>query len=218
MKIQSLFVITAIALLQLPAFATTAVIDPGNLGELQPVAGSCSSTTCPSGNTVNEFALCAVYAECTLSSKTCYTSGGKTYYKQDCVSCPAGYTMTNISTSCSNITCRNCECICSNCEPQYNVTNGTGYLKDINRYCSCSTGVATCKSSTTYKCAAGYYGTTSNGTSGCTKCPSGPNGETTTSAVNNNSTIAKCYIPSGTTGSDGTGSFKYSPACYQSDW
>ncbi len=137
---------------------------------------------------------------------------------------------TTCSSACTDSTCKGTTNSAAN--SNHIITRTTKNIKYTSFYdpcqgqavppsdpnsCNC-TQDCTCETTTSYACAAGYYGSPTSTSSGCTKCPSGPNGETTTSAVNNNSTIAKCYIPSGTTGSDGTGSFKYSPACYQSDW
>lgn len=70
--------------------------------------------------------------------------------------------------------------------------------------CICSTGVAT------YFCAPGYYGKSNAiGTGGCTRCPDGH-----TSAGGNGTTITSCYIPSGTSFSDDTGSGTYTNDCY----
>ena len=97
---------------------------------------------------------------------------------------------------------------------------------------SCST------TSTTYKCASGYYGTATSETSGCTKCPTnatcaGGNGSTFScnrgtyksgsgcascpspgTSPSGSTSISSCYIPLGTTGSDGSGTYKYTANCY----
>lgn len=63
-----------------------------------------------------------------------------------------------------------------------------------------------CQQSTQYRCAAGYYGSSSNGTSGCTQCPTWT-GVYTTSAKTTlargtssagATTITGCYIVAGT--------------------
>ncbi|MCM1294380.1 MAG: hypothetical protein NC311_02360 [Muribaculaceae bacterium] len=106
--------------------------------------------------------------------------------------------------------------------------------------CTCSPG------SVTYKCASGYYGTATSARAGCTVCPSnatcgGGNGSTfscnagyykngtactkcSTATGHNSATsaagvtaITGCYIPSGTTFSDSTGSGKYTSNCYYSN-
>jgi len=75
------------------------------------------------------------------------------------------------------------QCNSSNC----NINSGwydyaVGY--QVYRQYSCNSGA--CSSvATKYRCATNYYGTTSNGTSGCTACPSGkfcPAGSTSASA------------------------------------
>lgn len=66
-----------------------------------------------------------------------------------------------------------------------------------------------------YRCAAGYYGN-AKGTSvynltGCNQCPSG--GTSAAGAT----VITGCYLPSGTTGSDSTGTYTYTSNCYYSN-
>ncbi len=67
---------------------------------------------------------------------------------------------------------------------------------------------ATCNGTTSVVCAKGYYGT-----SGCTKCPSYGGAPGTTKSAGSTS-VTKCYIPSGTTFSDPTGSGKFTADCY----
>lgn len=59
-----------------------------------------------------------------------------------------------------------------------------------------------------YGCAPGYYGVTSNGTTGCTRCP-----QSGQSAVNS-AAITSCYLPSGGSFSDSNGSGTYTGNCY----
>ncbi|HBP26549.1 MAG TPA: hypothetical protein DD611_00975 [Alphaproteobacteria bacterium] len=63
--------------------------------------------------------------------------------------------------------------------------------------------VATDKSYTA--CKPGYY--LNNGV--CSACP-----ESGTSADRNKTGITECYLPSGTTGNDATGSFEYTNDCH----
>lgn len=63
-----------------------------------------------------------------------------------------------------------------------------------------------------YRCAAGYYGSSTNGTSGCTRCPSS-GGIYGVSAAGSTS-IASCYIPSGKSMSDSVGAYTYTANCY----
>lgn len=93
----------------------------------------------------------------------------------------------------------------------YNVwtATGTGYEQQIET----TTENETCTSSNiTYRCAAGYYGTTTNGTSGCTKCPT-PG----TSTAGTNTSMTQCYIPAGTEMSDSSGTYIYTKNCYYSN-
>ena len=71
-----------------------------------------------------------------------------------------------------------------------------------NAYAACVAGAKTYTS-----CNAGYY--LSGGL--CLTCPSGG-----TSAAGATS-ITSCYLPSGTTGSDSTGSYTYTSNCYYSN-
>lgn len=120
-----------------------------------------------------------------------------------CSECDAGYKLTS-----SGLCSENCTG-CTNCKSDANWSaSGTGYQKKITRTCECNT----CKATTIYRCAAGYYGSSSNGTSGCARCPSS-GGVSGTSAVGS-TTITLCYIPSGTTGSDSSGSYTYAGNCY----
>lgn len=110
----------------------------------------------------------------------------------------------------------------------------------------CNCGVDPNNSMNTLACASGYYGSASlnymAGTyQGCTKCPSnatcaGGNGSTFVCNANyyknggrfcsacpssgrssrGSTSITSCYLPSGTTGSDSTGSYTYTSNCYYS--
>lgn len=76
----------------------------------------------------------------------------------------------------------------------------------VNAYGACE---ATTKSYTS--CNSGYYLMTniSGGIGDCLACPS-PGSE----SDGGTSGISGCYVPSGTTGSDSTGSYTYSGNCY----
>lgn len=72
--------------------------------------------------------------------------------------------------------------------------------------------VATDKSYTA--CKSGYYLTEvididSQKSGMCLSCP-----ESGTSADKNSGSITSCYLPSGTTGSDATGTYEYTNDCY----
>lgn len=93
----------------------------------------------------------------------------------------------------------------------YNVwtANGTGYEQQIETTTENETCISVNK---TYRCAAGYYGTTTNGTSGCTKCPT-PG----TSNTGTNTSMTQCYIPADTEMSDSSGTYIYTKNCYYSN-
>ena len=76
----------------------------------------------------------------------------------------------------------------------------------VNAYGACE---ATTKDYTS--CNSGYYLMTdyASGTSSCWSCPSPGS-----ASDGGTSGISGCYIPSGTTGSDGSGSYTYSGNCY----
>ena len=103
-------------------------------------------------------------------------------------------------------------CDTSTCKSDTTWTNGnTGYQKRTERRCSGTN----CIETIAYQCAPGYYGSSTNGTSGCTKCPT-EGGFTGTSPAGTE-TRKGCYIGSGLTGSDTTGSFKYTGNSYYCD-
>lgn len=134
-----------------------------------------------------------------------------------CNRCDTGYELVQLTTSvpnCSNKisfkACRKaCDGTCIDCTTTAWTTGNTGYQK--RTYASCNTSTCVCTKTTQYQCAAGYYGTSNNGTSGCTRCPSSGSSAAGTTA------ITSCYLPSGTTGSDSTGSYTYTANCYYSN-
>ena len=160
----------------------------------------------------------------TLDTAKCYRGKGSTRWFRvyKCFYCPDGY--TEIYTN-DNFTCDAnqkfylaCECICT---PECTATGWTdittGYQQKINNYCSCSSGVAKCNPTTIYRCAAGYYGKSTDGKTGCTKCPTLTRKDGTenpgTSSVGATS-ITNCYQPQGTEFEDNVGVYKFTGACF----
>ena len=74
--------------------------------------------------------------------------------------------------------------------------------------CGAANAACTATTKTYTSCKPGYY--LSGGT--CQSCPSGG-----TSADKNTGGVTACYLPSGTTGSDSTGSYTYTANCYYSN-
>ena len=74
--------------------------------------------------------------------------------------------------------------------------------------CGAANAACTATTKTYTSCKPGYY--LSGGA--CQSCPSGG-----TSADKNTGGVTSCYLPSGTTGSDSTGSYTYTANCYYSN-
>ena len=193
--------------------------DIGTGGGFETMEGF-AKITCPSSTSTLPI-LPVQYVCATYGAKECYKSGSgstsTTYVYSPCTSCSPGYTLTYVAISQCGLTnkiFKACDCICSNCTSDTTYTAaGTGYQKKINRQCECGSGTATCKTTTVYQCAVGYYGHSTNGTSGCTRCPSS-GGVYGTTAAAGSTAITSCYIPSGSSFSDGTGSGTYTGNCY----
>lgn len=182
---------------------------------LTPISSTCSQYY-PSTTEAN---MCMNAAE-----SYCISHGSYKYYKssmscysvRDCNACDSGYTrISRALYGCSNVSYYDCDCVCNNCTSDATWSAaGTGYEKKTSRSCNCDSGQAICKESTSYRCAVGYYGSSSNGTSGCDRCPPSGGVYGTTDSAGTTS-ITGCYLPDGTKGSDGTGSWEISGGkCY----
>ncbi len=108
---------------------------------------------------------------------------------------------------CVNNKCKACKS-CTNCNTTSWTAGNTGYQRRVYKTCNCD-GV--CNQTNEYRCAAGYYGSSTNGTSGCSRCPSSG------SSSAGSTVITACYLPSGWTGTDSTGSYTYTANCYYSN-
>jgi hypothetical protein len=145
------------------------------------------------------------------SKVVCYESNN--FYS--CQTCANGYNIKSGNTqntgSCTFIY-QDCEINCNGCENCISDTNwvahATGYEKKVDRNCDCNTCNTT---GTSYRCAADYYGTSTNGSTGCTACP-----ESKSSAAGATA-ITSCYIPAGTTDEDTIGNYTYTSDCYYSN-
>ncbi len=137
-----------------------------------------------------------------VDASTCTCNG--TSYPCVCeANSDCGYNYCCVNNRCQP--CSPCTYNCSGCGSWS--AAGTGYEKKTT--CACN---GTCDNRTiSYRCAAGYWGSSTNGTSGCVKCETG-----TTSAAGSISHNACCY-PSGYsyTGSDTSGSYtvKHNGVC-----
>lgn len=106
----------------------------------------------------------------------------------------------------NNMVARFCCKECTNCvsDRDYSYA-GTGSQKYTTRTCSCD---GECIISTSYRCTAGYYGRPNASAPHCAPCPAPGTSGTGASSIN------ECYIPSGTTGSNASGTFTYTSNCY----
>ncbi len=121
--------------------------------------------------------------------------------------CPGGRCAFEVSRLCDSFNCR------SSSWTAYS----TGYETRTYRHCSSST---TCSSLTQYRCAAGFYGATIRDPIGCSRCPS-IDGIISTSVPSNEvlpvNSITDCYLESGATGIDATGTYTYTEDCYYTE-
>ncbi len=168
----------------------------------------CNTTTCPTSDT-------GTYVEnnpsnCKTYTRNCYkgTGSGTIRIAYSCTSCPTGQNLisTNIIIECTSNTYNKCGCT-NGCSTTAWTAKSTGY--EVRDYCN----TTNCTTTKEYRCARGYYGTSTNGTSGCTRCPASGGIYGTTPAASS-TVITSCYIPSGNTFSDSTGSGTYTGNCY----
>lgn len=119
----------------------------------------------------------------------------------------------NYDSSCTNSSICNCAGT-----TQTTLSGGVIRITTTKRTTQCVNNVATasCSSNNTYKCAQGYYGSPTEFNKTCTRCPTSGGIAGTTSGSGATS-ITECYIESGSTGSDSTGSFTYTGNCYYSN-
>lgn len=205
-------------------------------------AGACTrTTTMPPG--LNTYASITGCTGTVTSYYIMSSYGNMTDILGNCSACGSCYnrvavTSSNVSTTgnsgavfggaCSNpdsmvsglYTC--VEKTCTGCTSDTSWSSaGTGYMKKVTRTCDC--GV--CSESTAYQCANGYWGSSTNGTSGCSQCPTWKKvytDEVRKTEVRGYSTagvtgMTGCYIIPGTY-YDETGTFSISNApCWYSN-
>ncbi|MCM1294313.1 MAG: hypothetical protein NC311_02010 [Muribaculaceae bacterium] len=189
----------------------------------------------------SEYSNCTDKTSALIGANNCATmnqtesfmwheTDGKCYYVQSCATCPSGYSLEYIDEDTTGIAL---DYLCwyepdedinkepypyhtcvKNCPDDTDwAASGTGYQKQ-------TVYNTDCVASTKYRCAAGYYGSSTNGTSGCTRCPNWTgvytNSTKTILARGNSSagatSITGCYISAGTY-YDTTGTFKITSTC-----
>lgn len=174
-------------------------------------AESCKKTS----NSTAQVSGTYTASNCQATTSSYYTGigSGKTFFITSCTSCKSGYLETRPSTvdSCENngndLNYMTCECNCSDCNSADwgRHSLAMGYESRTTATCSCTSGTAVCSKTTSYRCASGYYGTTTNGTSGCTSCPYTTDGYHYSNA--GAKVVTDCYLPKGKTAYDSTGYF-----------
>ena len=149
--------------------------------------------------------------------------------------CPISCSSVTYASQCTNNT------FCTSCKSSTTTLNGvtTTTNRRIKSTCNNCHVTPSCNiTSTTYKCASGYYGTATSAFAGCTKCPTnatcaGGNGSTFVcnsgtyksgsgcascpspgTSPSGSTSISSCYIPRGAIGSDGSGTYMYTANCY----
>ena len=185
------------------------------------------SAACTTAGTTSDNSMsiaCGASALCSnYSYKTAIYRPGYTSIKMgvaECSSCYSGGTLVTTTETLSDTVYENgrqvtktCTVSCKNCvncgpEPDYDSWEdyGTGYQRQkityTYRYPECGSTYSTY----IYRCDDNYYGSSTDGRSGCHPCPSVCN-VSTTSTAGSNSTINKCCAPAGSTGTDEKGSF-----------
>lgn len=166
----------------------------------------CDGGTCNKGEWDDSL---ETFTGCSSSTCTCIDAqtGRTTTYTCACsADSDCGY-----NQGCVNGKCQTCKS-CSNCTSTTWVAGNLGYQYQISRSCSCA-GI--CNDLIQYRCAAGYFGSSLNGSSGCTRCPQwdGSNGNSTVGS----SVITNCYIPNNQTLKNNRGTYVFTATCSYSN-
>ncbi len=130
-------------------------------GDVHRLVKSC--TSCADGSVLTEDSTydSLIMVEEATRMPSCYAFPGFKYCRNTTVSCSA-----------------------STCDSKSKWVDKSAGYQEYHQF-SCKSSAACVESVTKYRCATNYYGTTTNGTSGCTACPSGkfcPAGSTSASA------------------------------------
>lgn len=179
-------------------------------------------------------ASAAYYDGYTLYSSCTWIAENEYQGSSGCVSSiPCSMVASSNGWSGSNVTGTTCclmdtipyvdghRCTCTNTCGSTWVTVRAGYERQYTtKYsnisgsdkCSCVQDTAT----STYRCAANYYGSTTNGSTGCSACPcmtdTGGTSRCGTSAAGSTS-VSGCKMATGYTFNDGTGVYSFMTAC-----
>lgn len=221
MKYKSLILIIPCATLALGpnAHGLSAGVNPETPSQIL----QCSKVTCPANIWQYAYLNTQDPSKCSsYKADECYSNGTDTFIFQPCNVCKTPYTkLASTFPDCGlTVFADYCGCKCDNCTNVSWQAYGTGYQRYTSKKCDCSGSTATCQSTYSYQCAAGYYGSSTNGTSGCTKCPTATgiytdSARTTlasTTSTDGTTSVTGCNIPSGTY-YDTTGTFTLTSKC-----
>lgn len=176
---------------------------------------TCSASTYTSGICGTSFVN--TISNCSSSTSYCFGAGAV----KTCDTCMSGYSKsaTTVSvTGCSNkFSYNTCVKETTSCTTDADCGTSTDWSSGIGGRQSKTTytcGVfKTCQTSTSYRCAPGYYDENGNGESisiiqlSCTACPSPGTSDGGTKNIYN------CYVPSGVSITDDTGTYEFTEDC-----
>jgi len=137
-----------------------------------------------------------------------------------CRTCQTGYNRVPLSNvgvffqdiNCSPpfeiMTCQSNCTGCTNCNSTDWANTMNGVQAKVTSTCNCNT----CNSTPAFRCQTGYYGTPTNATSGCARCPKMGDTYGTTTGPGKTS-ITDCQFPANITLTDETGTYKFTSPC-----
>lgn len=148
-------------------------------------------------------------SRCRTYELNCYQSGSTKIKMINCTSCVSGAELKQNQwyEGNSKFLYYN-TCVCSNCSTSAWQSGNTGYEKRT----ACD--FDTCEVKPEYRCAKNWYGSSTNGISGCNRCPlfsGGVYGETASAGT---SSVSQCYVPANKTYTDSTGTFEFTRNCF----
>jgi len=213
------------------AYASPSVCTETNVPIIPSSAWAGLGSGCPNGTGGGGYTT--TLNNCSAFAYKCYkNTTGETYFITTCTTCDSGYELSDATFS-GGATCSNTmkyqkctkesgggdgpvtgNCTVDNCTKKSGwEAHATGY--EVLNYYSCVNDVCT-PTPQQYRCAKYYYGTSTNGTTGCNRCPLSGTGnpEPGDSIPGSNTKLSDCYLRSGRSGADDSGTFTVSGDCY----
>ena len=175
--------------------------------------------------TEGEAATLTEYSDASDMSGTCteYAApqriNGANVYYYECTECDTGSHLESQTLRVSDagncsLTFNTCEDNCASVDCPYGAwtSNGPGYEYQVINTCDQSDGTCVDSGSKNYRCADSYYGSTTNGTSGCSPCPKIEGIQSVS-----NEERSDCCVSKGSTGTDEFGDFQLKNECCVND-